>query len=111
MENKNTSPVVGTLRIFLLPLNDDKEQKFLYEGSRKLAIELDRFLVNREKLFFQYLLKNVLNILIKLSVVPGMNNIYRKSSDSSLTIPFNRTFPLQRDGKLLLVSFIPLMFS
>lgn len=52
VESTNPSPVQGTVRIFLLPLNDDKEQQFLYEGSRKLAIELDRFLVNRENFFF-----------------------------------------------------------
>lgn len=59
VENTNPSQVVGTVRIFLLPLNDDKEQQFLYEGSRKLAIELDRFLVNRENFFFFSIFANI----------------------------------------------------
>lgn len=58
VESKNTSAVVGTARIFLLPINDDKQQQFLYEGSRKLAIELDRFLVNRENLFLSIFANN-----------------------------------------------------
>lgn len=39
-----------------------------------------------------------------LSVAPGISRIERKSSESSLTISFDRTFPLQLDGSYTYVS-------
>lgn len=43
IRNQKTTPVIGTVRIFLLPVKNEKGQPFLFEGSRKLAIELDRY--------------------------------------------------------------------
>lgn len=38
----------GTVRIFLIPFNDQANKPFQFNGSREKAIEVDRFVVNRK---------------------------------------------------------------
>ncbi|KAH8394837.1 hypothetical protein KR222_007866 [Zaprionus bogoriensis] len=61
----------GTCRIFICPKTDERNQPLLLEEQRLLAIEMDKFTVN-------------LN--------PGQNTIRRESTDSSVAIPFERSF-------------------
>lgn len=61
----------GTVRIFLAPRFDERGLPMLFRDQKNLFVELDKFTVNLKS---------------------GRNNITRKSSDSSVTIPFERTF-------------------
>ncbi|XP_055535220.1 phenoloxidase 8-like [Wyeomyia smithii] len=61
----------GTCRIFIGPKVDERNSPLTYQEQRILMIELDKFTVN-------------LN--------PGVNNIVRRSEQSSVTIPYERTF-------------------
>lgn len=45
VENQSKSTAQGTVRIFILPIYDEKGQQYLYEGSRNKAVEIDRFLI------------------------------------------------------------------
>uniref|UniRef100_A0A1Y9HAL1 Tyrosinase copper-binding domain-containing protein n=1 Tax=Anopheles farauti TaxID=69004 RepID=A0A1Y9HAL1_9DIPT len=60
-----------TVRIFLLPRQNEQGRVLTFNERRTLAIELDSFRVNLRR---------------------GTNNIVRQSSSSSVTIPFERTF-------------------
>lgn len=71
VRNARKTQVSGTIRIFLLPKFDDKMVPINFEEQRKLAIELDKF---------------------KVPLRPGYNIITRKSLDSSVTIPYERTY-------------------
>ncbi|XP_058123431.1 uncharacterized protein LOC131294559 [Anopheles ziemanni] len=61
----------GTCRIFIGPKVDERNTTLTMEEQRLLMVELDKFNVN-------------LN--------PGVNNIVRRSEQSSVTIPYERTF-------------------
>ncbi|XP_067616919.1 phenoloxidase 2-like [Eurosta solidaginis] len=61
----------GTVRIFLGPKTDERGQGMLFKDQRLMMIELDKFVV---------------------SLNPGPNTIRRRSTESSVTIPFERTF-------------------
>nr|Q8I6K1.1 RecName: Full=Phenoloxidase 1; AltName: Full=Prophenoloxidase-I; Flags: Precursor [Holotrichia diomphalia]BAC15603.1 prophenoloxidase-II [Holotrichia diomphalia] len=61
----------GTCRIFLGPKTDERRTAWLFKDQRLLFIELDRFVVNLRQ---------------------GENTITRNSTESSVTIPFERTF-------------------
>ncbi|KAK9745259.1 Hemocyanin, copper containing domain [Popillia japonica] len=61
----------GTCRIFLGPKVDERGNPWLFKDQRLLFIELDKFTVNLSQ---------------------GDNNITRNSTESSVTIPFERTF-------------------
>ncbi|XP_053663961.1 phenoloxidase 8-like [Anopheles marshallii] len=60
-----------TIRIFLLPRQDEQRRPLSFDDRRTLAIELDSFRVN---------------------LSPGVNTIVRRSGSSSITIPYERTF-------------------
>ncbi|GLV31116.1 Prophenoloxidase 2 [Carabus blaptoides fortunei] len=62
---------MGTCRIFLGPKNDESGRAWLLRDQRLLMVELDRFTVTLRQ---------------------GVNTIVRRSTDSSVTIPFERTF-------------------
>ncbi|XP_057375654.1 phenoloxidase subunit 1-like isoform X2 [Daphnia carinata] len=66
---KTTQEIV--FRIFLAPIADEAGRPFSFREQRLLMIELDKFVVR---------------------VTPGANRVKRKSDDSSVTIPFERTF-------------------
>lgn len=48
VENTSKENMKGTCRIFILPVYDEMNVEYLFEGCRKKAVEIDRFLVNRE---------------------------------------------------------------
>ncbi|EDW61649.1 phenoloxidase 2 [Drosophila virilis] len=61
----------GTCRIFICPKTDERNQPLRLEEQRLMAIEMDKFTVE---------------------LVPGENTIRRESTDSSVAIPFERSF-------------------
>ncbi|EDW01982.1 phenoloxidase 2 [Drosophila grimshawi] len=61
----------GTCRIFICPKTDERNDPLRLEEQRLMAIEMDKFTVN---------------------LVPGENTIRRQSTDSSVAIPFERSF-------------------
>ncbi|XP_012280424.1 phenoloxidase 2 [Orussus abietinus] len=69
--NRNNSPRTGTVRIFIAPKRDERGLSFNFLTQKNLMIEMDKFTV---------------------ALRPGQNVIERKSTESSLTIPFERTF-------------------
>ncbi|KAL3272976.1 hypothetical protein HHI36_014433 [Cryptolaemus montrouzieri] len=69
--NNQGSAKMGTCRIFLAPKFDERGNQFLFRDQKNLFIELDKFSVN---------------------LTSGHNTIIRSSTQSSVTIPFNRTF-------------------
>ncbi|XP_044743290.1 phenoloxidase 1-like [Chrysoperla carnea] len=69
--NSSGQQVRGTCRIFLAPTNDERGVPIPFTDHRKMFIELDRFIVTLD---------------------PGSNEIIRQSTESSVTIPFERTF-------------------
>lgn len=61
----------GTCRIFLGPKFDEKGKPWMFREQRRFFIELDKFKVNLKQ---------------------GQNTIVRQSTQSSVTIPFERSF-------------------
>ncbi|XP_050296602.1 phenoloxidase 1-like [Anthonomus grandis grandis] len=68
--NSNSSRQ-GTCRIFLAPKFDEQGNPWLLRDQKAMFIELDKFKVNLKQ---------------------GENSIVRQSTDSSVTIPFERTY-------------------
>ncbi|XP_024083052.1 uncharacterized protein LOC106673564 [Cimex lectularius] len=64
------SDMKGTVRIFMAPKYDEKGRMY-FRDQKNLFVEMDKFVHNLK---------------------PGKNVIVRNSSDSSVTIPFERTF-------------------
>ncbi|XP_049544992.1 phenoloxidase 8-like [Anopheles darlingi] len=71
VNNTSGSPRRGTCRIFIAPKVDERNTPLTMNEQRLLMVELDKFTVN-------------LNA--------GTNNIVRRSEQSSVTIPYERTF-------------------
>ncbi|XP_036327948.1 phenoloxidase 2-like [Rhagoletis pomonella] len=71
INNEGGAQRFGTVRIFLGPKTDERGQGMLFKDQRLLMIELDKFVV---------------------SLNPGQNTVRRRSTESSVTIPFDRTF-------------------
>ncbi|KAM3957879.1 phenoloxidase subunit 1 [Aphomia sociella] len=73
IEVNNTSgqSKMGTFRVFMAPKNDERGQALAFEDQRRLMVELDKF---------------------TSALKPGNNTIRQRSSESSVTIPFERTF-------------------
>ncbi|XP_075147708.1 phenoloxidase 2-like [Haematobia irritans] len=69
--NSNRTNKMGTCRIFLCPKTNETGSPLSIDEQRMLAIEMDKFTVN---------------------LVPGKNTIRRRSDESSVTIPFERSF-------------------
>lgn len=82
---------MGTCRIFLAPKFDERGLPWLLRDQKHLMVEMDKFTVNCKISNISYV-RFLLIDLIFLSVRQGMNNITRRSDESSVTIPFNRTF-------------------
>ncbi|XP_055532399.1 phenoloxidase 1-like [Wyeomyia smithii] len=71
VNNSSGSPKRGTARIFIAPKVDERGTTLAFREQRLLFIELDKFGVNLR---------------------PGDNTITRRSDQSSVTIPYERTF-------------------
>ncbi|XP_043489078.1 phenoloxidase 1-like [Polistes fuscatus] len=69
--NRNNSPKRGTVRIFMAPKEDERGLPFTFRQQKNLMIEMDKF-----------------TVLLR----PGQNTFQRSSTESTLTIPFERTF-------------------
>ncbi|XP_073975570.1 phenoloxidase 2-like [Rhodnius prolixus] len=67
----NGPPKAGTLRIFISPRFDERQLPMLFRDQKNLFVEMDRF---------------------KVTLKSKMNIIERSSEDSTVTIPFERTF-------------------
>lgn len=71
LNNDSGAQRFGYVRIFMAPKNDERGQPMLMRDQRSMMIELDKFVT---------------------SLNPGPNTIRRRSTESSVTIPFERTF-------------------
>ncbi|KMQ88263.1 phenoloxidase subunit a3 [Lasius niger] len=69
--NRNNAERRGTVRIFMAPRQDERGLPYVFRDQKELMIEMDKF-----------------TVLLR----PGQNTIERKSTESSVTIPFERTF-------------------
>ncbi|XP_037712887.1 phenoloxidase 2 [Drosophila subpulchrella] len=67
----NGAKRTGTCRIFICPKVDERNMPLRLEEQRQMAIEMDKFTVE---------------------LVPGVNTIRRQSTESSVAIPFERSF-------------------
>ncbi|CAK1552411.1 unnamed protein product [Leptosia nina] len=78
IEVNNTSGqgVVGTVRLFMAPVQDERGGPLNFNDQRRLMIELDKFTEN---------------------LPSGSSTIRRSSVNSSVTIPYERTFRRQAD--------------
>lgn len=97
----------GTVRIFLCPVYDERGQKYPFNGFRPMAVEIDRFTTNSKFNGRTFVAREIFEnkfFFFSVPVAPGVNRIERKSSESSLTIGFDRTFPLQLDNSYKFVS-------
>ncbi|XP_055709259.1 phenoloxidase 2 [Phlebotomus papatasi] len=71
VNNGNNAQVLCTARIFMAPKFDERGTEMMFRDQRHLMIELDRFVI---------------------ACRPGANTIRRRSTESNVTIPFERTF-------------------
>ncbi|XP_043659474.1 phenoloxidase 2 [Drosophila teissieri] len=71
VNNDSGAQRFGYVRIFIAPKNDERGQPMLIRDQRSMMIELDKFVT---------------------ALNPGPNTIRRRSTESSVTIPFERTF-------------------
>ncbi|XP_046734049.1 phenoloxidase 1-like [Diprion similis] len=71
VNNQGNVAKMGTVRIFMAPKLDERGLPFSFRDMKNLMIEMDKFTV---------------------TLRPGNNTIERRSDESSVTIPFERTF-------------------
>ncbi|XP_055606343.1 phenoloxidase 2 [Uranotaenia lowii] len=71
INNEGDAPRRGTLRIFIAPKVDERGTPLRFVEQRRYFVEMDTSTV---------------------TLNPGLNTIVRKSEDSSVTIPYERTF-------------------
>ncbi|KAF6200526.1 hypothetical protein GE061_004969 [Apolygus lucorum] len=71
VENRTGSLKMGTVRIFMAPKFDERGLPWLFRDQKEMMIELDKFVV---------------------PIKPGVNKLDRMSEQSSVTIPFERSF-------------------
>ncbi|XP_074031041.1 phenoloxidase 1 isoform X2 [Leptinotarsa decemlineata] len=71
VNNQTTENREGTCRIFLAPKYDERGNPWLFRDQKTMFIELDKF---------------------KVTLWKGSNTIFRRSIESSVTIPFEKTF-------------------
>lgn len=90
VNNSGNGVQEGTCRIFLAPATDERGNPWLFNNQRVMFIEMDKFKVTcmlvRLIIFGDFL------ILLVVTVRQGQNTITRNSTESSVTIPFERTF-------------------
>ncbi|CAG9811994.1 unnamed protein product [Chironomus riparius] len=71
VNNDSGAPKLGMVRVFMAPLADERNQQMLFRDLRRNMIELDKFVANLR---------------------PGQNTLRRRSVESTVTIPYERTF-------------------
>lgn len=99
MVNASTTVKQGTCRIFFTPKVDERGQTLRLRDQRALAIEMDKFLVTRKCMgvFLELKIFSLIFICFlvfcgKTLVHPGENEVRRRSDESSVTIPYDRSF-------------------
>lgn len=91
INNKREIGVKGTCRIFMSPKFDERHKSMAFRDQRLLMTEMDKFVVTC-KFNLKIKKKPIMNNIISIKVTPGQNTILRQSTESSVTIPFERTF-------------------
>jgi hypothetical protein len=76
VENKTSRAVEGTFRIFMAPRDNEHGQRLYYIQQRPLFFEMDKFV---------------------RTIQPGRQEIEQKSTDSSITIPWEQSFQSLED--------------
>ncbi|KAJ8969865.1 hypothetical protein NQ314_001549, partial [Rhamnusium bicolor] len=71
VDNKSGGNKQGTCRIFLAPKNDERGNPWQFREQKNIFVEMDKFTVNLKQ---------------------GTNTILRRSPETSVTIPFERTY-------------------
>lgn len=90
VNNSTRNPLRGTVRIFLGPQFDERGVPITFREHRRTFIELDKFSVTCKYETLRDFAIHNMNLMPL--VRPGQNQIQRQSSESSVTIPFERTF-------------------
>lgn len=98
-ENNSGAPREGTCRIFFCPKHDERGQTLRFRDQRTVLIEMDKFPVtckihrNRSSLIFLFYTSYTKYMLLIFQLVnPGPNTIKRRSDESSVKIPYERSF-------------------
>lgn len=103
MNNNSKTQKLGTCRIFIGPKFNERGQPFLLRDLCLMMVEMDKFVVKREYKYNNFfkcmILKSFIIYCIKFLVEPGENHVIRKSIDSSITIPFERTYRNLNKGR------------
>ncbi|KAG5668816.1 hypothetical protein PVAND_016739 [Polypedilum vanderplanki] len=71
VNNSSGASRLGMVRVFMAPKYDERGQQFSFREYRRFMIEMDKFVANLR---------------------PGQNTLKRRSIQSTLTIPYERTF-------------------
>lgn len=71
VNNDSGAPKLGMVRVFMAPRTNDRNQQQYFSEQRRNMIELDKFVANLR---------------------PGQNTLRRRSIESTVTIPYERTF-------------------
>lgn len=98
--NNTGEKKIGTVRIFLAPKFNDLKEKFTsFDDQRSFFIELDKFQYDREFNSFERS-ESMLQIFITFSIIVdvGSNTIVRRSEESNVTIPFEKSYQYQEPG-------------
>jgi tyrosinase len=82
----------GMVRIFISPKYDENGKNFELNDQRFFFIEIDKFVASCEKKVKLFYSSKELLILFTFLVRPGRNVFKRRSTDSTVTIPYERTF-------------------
>lgn len=90
----SSAPRQGTCRIFIAPKTDERGTALSFNDQRLYMIEMDKFTVNCKR---NVAINSHALFMIFFLVNTGDNTIVRRSDESSITIPFERTF--RRIGK------------
>lgn len=90
VNNDSGAQRLGMVRIFMAPKLDERGSGFLLKDQRLLMIELDKF-VTACKWWHCITMRLCWRLLI-LIVRPGQNILKRRSIESTVTIPYDRTF-------------------
>ncbi|KAG5668817.1 hypothetical protein PVAND_016740 [Polypedilum vanderplanki] len=69
--NDSGAPRLGMVRVFIAPKFDERGQPFSFRDHRRFMVEIDKFVANLR---------------------PGQNTLKRRSVQSTVTIPYERTF-------------------
>jgi hypothetical protein len=71
VNNDSGAPRLGMVRVFLAPKTDERGGQMSFREQRRFMVEIDKFVAN---------------------IKPGQNTLRRKSTQSTVTIPYERTF-------------------